>query len=185
MSSRVALVAAGLAAGLAPGCGDRSVPSEGAAPPQTIELNWRQKEGGTEFFLLTIRRLVIRRGGWSVAASVANQTQSSFAVGRPHVPGGTKFGLFHFRSGAYSEVEDLERRRLVTPPLLATMFVPPLPRVFQPGMRWVGRFSGQGAIPSGRFVRVAFGRLSTSGTPPAGFFRGMVFVSNRAVRVRG
>lgn len=174
-----------LASAVMTGCGGKTQTSPRPAPPQTIQLGWHQTEGRPpDRFLLTVSRLVIGLAQWSVHGSVQNQTGQTWLIERPHMPGGTKFGIFVFKSGARAEIKELERRRRLSPALIADTFVPELPRILHPGVRWTGVFSGRGTIPSDRFLRIAFGRFTTQGEPPKGLYRAMLFVTDRAVRMR-
>jgi hypothetical protein len=63
---------------------------------------------------------------------------------RPHVPGGTYFGLEPFRTSSWREV--LERAQSgagAKPRTIAERFKPALPRRLPPGRGWSGEFSGQ------------------------------------------
>lgn len=179
-----AAAAAVVIGGLSAGCGNDVSARRDVAEPQTIRLDWQHTEGSPNaFFSIGVRRLRIRLVGWSVEASVANRTPVTYFVDRPHVPGGTKFGLFLLSSADRRSIEELERTRTTTPPLLATSFRPPLPRFFHPGTRWSGTFSGPGSIDRDRYIRIAFGRFVTNAVVPAGLYSAMVFVTDQTVRL--
>jgi hypothetical protein len=113
---------------------------------------------------------------------VTNKTKATWWVVRPHFPGQTKFGLYVSPDAGLASLEAASARALKTPPLLADHFEPPLPRLFTPGRRWAGVFSGQGRIPRGRWVRFAFGRFQTN-DPPVGLPDGLIAFTEKAVRV--
>jgi hypothetical protein len=177
------LLPAFVLAGTLAACGGEVEPVR-YAEPQVVEIGATTLDGlDGAGFLLGVRRLRIGADGWAVEASVVNRTPVLWQIGRPHVQG-TKFGLF-----AAPTADELTPRRLedtgrTTPPLLATRFEPPLPGLLEPGAGWSGRFSGPGRIPRGNFVRVAFGRFTTTETPPDGLPQRLMALSGPAVRVR-
>jgi hypothetical protein len=69
------------------------------------------------------------------------------------------------------------------PTLLAERFEPPLPRAMPPHSRWVGKFSGRGRIPAGRYIRVLFGRF-TIDPPVRGLPDRFVVVTRASVQAR-
>lgn len=166
-----------------PACG--SEPSFVPAGPQTVELGWRELDGtGRVGFRLEIQRIVVASTGWSVDAAVTNATGVTFTIGRAHVFGGSKFGLF------VREADDAKgwRRMLSTgniaPQLVADRFVPPLPGRLEPSQTWRGRFTGQGRLPSGSFVRVAFGRFTTTEPVPSWLGTHVLAVTTRSAHIR-
>jgi hypothetical protein len=183
VGGRCALVPLAIGATLgAIGCG--SVSEVQAAPPQTIEIGTTELDGHQGIgFVLEIRRLQITRVGWRVHAAVTNATPVIWTVVRPHVLGGTKFGLFVADRPSKLTAAAMEAKNWTTPQLVAETFDSPLPRVFQPGMRWSGSFAGPGFVPADSFVVFAFGRFSTEADPPAGLPRGLVAVTARPLQV--
>ena len=158
------------------GCG-ASTESTGLAAPQTVEIGWRELDGRAGVgFLLEIRRLHVTESGWRVDARVVNRTPVHWFVRRPHVRGGTKFGLF-------VGPREAELRPEAAPSLIATEFDPPLPRLLEPGAAWSGRLSGQGRIPRGSYVRFVFGRFDTTELPPVGLPAQLLAVTSRSIRV--
>jgi hypothetical protein len=112
-----------------------------------------------------VRKLTIRRNGWSVAAAVRNNTRASFLIERPHHPGETEFGLLVLDS---RDVEAVER---AGPGVFATRFEPPLPRVLRPRSEWSGTFSGPG-------------RLTNYGIQRRGIPRRFRYISDHVLRLR-
>lgn len=182
MRSRVvAVFLLGVIAGS--GCGGQGDATE-RARPQTITLDWHEVDGvGDVGFALDVRVLRIERGGWAVEAAVANHTDVTFRITRPHVRGRTKFGLFVLPSASSQEWAKRVAARRLTPELLATRFEPPIPALLRPGARWSGTFSGPGRPPSGSFVRVAFGRFVTTEAPPRGLPAELLAVTRRAALI--
>ena len=145
---------------LAAGCGTPA--ASDWARPQTVSIAQRTSCGG---LLVTVRSLRVTRGGWSVSAALVNRSSRAFDVGRPHVAGGTYFGL--------------ARPGVAHPGLLARGFYPPLPRRLEPGTRWSGSFAGPGHVGRGVPLRVVLGRFT-----PAGAVVGFVCTTDRSVRLR-
>lgn len=150
------------------GCGQEK--EEGRrAPPQTIRLGWHELDGVRGIgFELEVRTLRIAEDGWAVDASVTNRAGVTYRITRPHVRGGTKFGLFILQSDSREEWNERIAARRLTPELLATRFSPSLPPLLRPGGRWNGTFDGPGRPPAGTYVRIAFGRFVTTEAPARG-----------------
>ncbi len=125
-----------------------------------------------------MRKLVIRRNGWSVSAAVRNDTRASFLIERPHHPGETEFGLLVLDSG---DIEAVER---AGPGVFASRFEPPLPRVLRPHDEWSGTFSGAGRLSNGRYVRVELGRFTNYGIQGRGIPRRFRYISDHVLRLR-
>jgi hypothetical protein len=146
--------------------GGRTDPPEGRPPaaPGTMLLDWREVanlEVGQLVF--EVKRLVVRDRGWMIEASIENRTSVTYLVTRPHVRGGTKTGLLVGKAT-----------------LVANRFEPALPRVFEPGRRWTGRFSGTRRLAQGQRVRVSFGVFFNGASRPA-YFR---WITDHAVSLR-
>jgi hypothetical protein len=98
-----------LAVGLAlvvGGCGSKD--SGSVARPQSANLNWHENCGTrADPIPIATRRIVVERGVWRVRLSFRNRTRVTLFIVRPHIPGGTYFGLEPFRTSSWSEV--LER----------------------------------------------------------------------------
>jgi hypothetical protein len=145
------------------GCTDDPEETSRAAP-RTLRLDWREVanlQAGPLVF--EVKRLVIREQGWTVEAAIENRTSVTYLVTRPHVRGGTKTGL------VVGEAT-----------LVANRFEPALPRVFEPGRRWKGRFSGTRRLPVGRTARVSFGVFFNGASRPA-YFR---WITDHSVSLR-
>ena len=88
------------------GCGSNG--SGTVARPQTANLNWHANCGTrADPIPIATRRLVVEKGVWRVGLSFRNRTRLTLFIVRPHVPGGTYFGLEPFRTSSWREV--LER----------------------------------------------------------------------------
>ncbi len=134
-------------------------------------------------FQLEVRVLRLERSSWSVEASVVNRTGIAWRIGRPHVPGGTKFGLIVVATAEESEWRAMVARGQVTPALIASRFVPEVPELLRPGASWRGVFSGPGRLPAGSYVRFAFGRFTATAEPPRGLPWRLIAVTERSLRI--
>lgn len=147
--------------------------------PAVAELDGADGVG----FQLEVRVLRLERSSWSVEASVVNRTGIAWQIGRPHVPGGTKFGLIVLATDDASEWRAMVARGQITPALIAARFVPELPGFLRPGESWRGAFSGPGRIPAGSYVRFAFGRFTATEEPPRGLPWRLIAVTKRSLRI--
>jgi hypothetical protein len=129
--------------------------------------------------LFEVRRLVVRPHGWAVEASVENRTLIPVAIGRPHMPGGTLFGLVVLGTAGTSELARRIRRGALAPPLTAVQFVPFRPTSLGPRDRWMGTFSGTNSLPADGFVHVSFGAFSAYAAGIAVF----QWITDHAVRL--
>lgn len=155
------------------------------AEPQLLRPAFAELDGADGVgFQIEVRALRLERSSWSVEASVVNRTGIAWRIGRPHVPGGTKFGLILLATGEESEWRAMVARGQVTPALVATRFVPVLPDLLRPGERWRGVFSGPGRLPAGSYVRFAFGRFTATAEPPSGLPWRLMAVTSRPVQIR-
>ncbi len=136
-------------------------------------MNWHESSA----LRVDVRKLVIRPNGWSVSASVRNNTPAGLLIERPHHPGEAEFGVLALDS---ADVEAVER---VGRGAFATRYEPPLPRVLRPHERWSGTFSGTGRLSKARFLRIEFGRFTryraTTGAP-----RRFSYVTDHVLRLR-
>jgi hypothetical protein len=162
------------------GCGSRAaIP----AKPQTFRLNWHETyQSNGERLVFAVSRLTVGRRRWSVRAAVTNGTKVALTIERAHRPRGSLFGLLLFRGPGLGDVVKTARYR---EPLQSTRFDPALPHVLYPGRTWSGTFSGPGVPSRNRYVRVEFGRFW--GGPPgsASQWRGVIWITNHAVRLGG
>ena len=157
------------------GCGTSS--SAESARKQTIELAWHETPGvpGNRL-VVDVQRLVIRRDGWTVAASSENNTHGILTIGRRHRLDGTEIGLLVLPSRSPHTVEK------AGPGIFATSFAPAAPRRLAPGERWKGTFSGPGPIPVGGYVRIELGFFGTSRPKPP-LSREFRYITNHALHL--
>jgi hypothetical protein len=146
------------------GCGSSPTGPAASAPPRTITLHWRETYAGRAGIRLSfeVTKLTVWSHGWSVEASVENRSRIPIAIGKPHAPGRTEFGLYVLKSGSRADLERRIRRGSLPPPLEADRFTPARPTRLEPAGHWAGTFSGPHRLPAGAFVRVSFGVFSTN-----------------------
>jgi hypothetical protein len=152
-----------------------------AAPAErrALELGWHE-ESAESGLLFHVHRLVIRRDGWRVVASVANRSSVGYAIRRPHHPGESMFGLVLLETVTRKELRQLTADFTKAPPFLKPdEIVPPLPTVLASGSSWRGMMAGSRILRRGSVVRVLFGRFErTRGDP--GY---LLWVTEHAVRL--
>jgi hypothetical protein len=159
-------------------CGATSTPANVAV--ETLELDWRERDVGID---VEVRRLMLRRNGWSAELAFTNGTGQTLVIDRAHVPGGTRFGLLVLATGEWDEVRRLTTGGRLPPPAeTATRFDPPLPRVVRPGRRWRGTMSGNRPLARGRFVRILLGRFNSQ-RPVRGGVRRFLLITEHSVRL--
>jgi hypothetical protein len=119
-----------------------------AAAPTVRTLDWHDDTGvpGARV-VVQVRTFTVERDGWRVRATVTNDTHTSLAIGRIHSMKGAHFGIAELSTD----------QRALPRELLATRFVPTLPRVLTPGDSWAGVFSGRGRVPRRRDLHVVVG----------------------------
>jgi hypothetical protein len=180
---RRSLAIACLALLLMAACGTKAPPSR-VARPQVRELGWHENCGTrTHAIPIETRRLVVGKNRWRVELAFRNETGVALAVIRPHVPGGTYFGLESFETASQREVLDRAERNEAKPGWLADRFTPSRPGPVGPGQRWSGSFSGPGGLPAATPIRVVLGRFVSTGAVPPGFPGGFRCISERVVRL--
>jgi hypothetical protein len=171
-----------LAAICAVGCGV----VQSAEPARGVyDIAWHESFGsGRQRIVFTVTRIVVRPPRWRVTASVANRTTIPLLVDRPHRPGQTLFGVLPFRTATRQELQQTAKDVRYRAPSAASSFRPSLPRELLPGATWRGVFSGLGSFRRGSYLRVEFGRFVPYGPLPRGLYRGMIEVTDHALKLR-
>jgi hypothetical protein len=165
-------------------CGETTPPAP-VARPQVLELGWHENCGTrTHPVPIETRRLVVGKLRWKVELAFGNETGVTLSVTRPHVPGGTYFGLEAFETASWQEVLERAERHEHIPGWLADRFSPSRPGPVGPGQRWSGSFSGPGGLPAATPIRVVLGGFVSTGTLPPGFAGGFLCISERVVRLQ-
>lgn len=167
------------------GCGANGSGSVPSARPQIVNLGWHENCGTRADPLpITTRRLIVRERGWRVDLSFRNETRVTLGVVRPHVLGGTFFGLEPFETASRREVLERAEKLGAKPRRLADRFSPSTPRLLPPGTGWSGWFAGPGVLPAGTPIRVVLGRFVITEAVPPDFFDGFLCISDRVVRLK-
>lgn len=125
-----------------------------------------------------MRKLVIRPNGWSVSASVRNDSSVGLLIQRPHHPGEAEFGVLPLDS---ADIEAVER---AGSGVFATRFEPPLPRVLRAHATWSGTFSRPGRLSRARYVRVELGRFARYGSARGPVPRRFRYITDHVLRLR-
>jgi hypothetical protein len=175
MRTAILLAAVGLA-----GCGSGDLVQVAApAEPRTLELRWLEEwaEAGLVF---RVHRLVVRRDGWQVTASVANRGSVDYAIRWPHHHGKSMFGLVLLETVTRKELRELTADFRKAPAFLEPdRIVPPPPSILSAGSSWRGTMSGSRSLRRGSVVRILFGRFDRARGQP-GF---LLWITNHAVRL--
>jgi hypothetical protein len=149
------------------------------APRRTITLNWHEAAGPAGARLVVdLRRVVVGSNGWSVTAAVENDTHVTLAIGRPHHPGETEFGLLPLSSSDVRAVD------AAGPGVFASSFAPPVPRFLSPGQRWRGTFAGRGRLTNVPYLRVELGRFNTVGPAQPGVPWRFRYITDHVLRLQ-
>jgi hypothetical protein len=164
-------------------CGTRT-PLARVASPEVIELRWRENCGTrTHAIPIETRRLFVGKHRWRVELAFRNETGVTLSVIRPHIRGGTYFGLEAFETASQHEVLERVDENAAKPGWLADRFTPARPGPVGPGQRWSGSFSGPGDLPAATPIRVVLGRFVITGAVPPGFPGEFLCISERVVRL--
>lgn len=156
-----------------------------AAGPQAAELGWRETYGKAgEQLVFSVESLEVLRDGWQARLSVENDTSVSYALGDPRATLDRSFGLMLFSSGKPKELEERNTSRTLPAVRTASRYEPALPKILEPGASWEGTISARGALVAGSWVRVVYGSLISVGKPPDGLGENVVWITDRAHRLR-
>jgi hypothetical protein len=161
---------------LGAGCGGSSTTPPARA--RTIALDWHEETGRAgASMIVDVRRLVVRPNGWTVTASVTNETHVTMTIGRPHHPGETEFGVLVLDTARLKDIH------AAGPGVFASHGGPPAPFALRPGETWSGTFSGPGRLVAGRYVRVELGPVTTVGPPQPGVPWRFRYITDHVMRV--
>jgi hypothetical protein len=164
-------------------CGETTPPAP-VARKQVRELGWHENCGTRAHPIpIETRRLLVGKYRWTVELAFRNETGVTLSVVRPHVPGGTYFGLEAFETASPHEVLERVERNAAKTGWLADGFTPSRPGLVRPGQRWSGSFSGPGDLPAATPIRVVLGRFDITESIPPGFPGGFLCFSERVVRL--
>jgi hypothetical protein len=156
-----------------------------AAGPQTATLGWRETHGSPgEQLVFSVESLQVVPGGWRVRLSLENRSSVAFALGDPQATLNRSFGLRLFSTGSIEEVEERNANGTLPAVRPAAAYEPSLPAILEPGASWEGTISAPGALAAGSWVRVVFGALVSVGNPPEELGESIVWITDRAYRLR-
>lgn len=156
-----------------------------AAGPQRATLGWRETHGTPGARLVfTVEWLQVTRGGWRARVGVRNDSPVAYEVGDPRATLQRSFGLMLFSTGELEELRERNASGTLPTPRRATRFEPELPAVLEPGDAWEGTMGASGSLVAGAWVRVVFGAFVAVGRPPDQLPAEIVWITDRAYRLR-
>lgn len=156
------------------------LPEAAPAPPQRVELGWVERfpaEGPALVF--EVRALAVTGNGWAADVAVRNDTDVDWRL----EPSARSFGVMLFASAAQDDLQRLVDAGDLPGLRNATAYRPPPRAVIEAGTTWAGRISAPGSLAAGRWVRLAFGTLTTD-EPPAGLPSSVQWITDHAYRLR-
>jgi hypothetical protein len=150
------------------------------AGPQSVQLGWREPypPRASERLVFEVDSLEVTAGGWEAVVAVTNSTSVPFRTS----PRG--YGLMLFATGDLAELEDANRAGQLPPPRPAAAIEPLPPAVLSPQATWRGRLSASGSLPAGSYVRVVFGSFAAEGEPPEDMEAVVRWITDRSYRLR-
>ncbi len=94
------------------------------------------------------------------------------------------FGVMLFSTGRIEELNQLNASNSLPAERPAVRFEPTLPAILEPGASWKGTISAPGSLAAGNWVRIVFGTLIAVGNPPEELGQTVVWITDRAYRLR-
>ncbi len=156
-----------------------------AASPQTASLGWRETHGVPgEQLVFSVESLQIVPTGWRVRLAVENRSSVAYEVGAPRTTLDRSFGVMLFSTGRIEELDDLNASGKLPAVRPAMSYKPSLPAILEPDASWEGTISAPGALSAGSWVRIVFGTLVSVGNPPEDLGENVVWITDRAYRLR-
>ena len=156
-----------------------------AARPQVATLWWKETFGPPgQKLIFEVERFRVLRDGWKATVRMTNDTSVAYAVGDPRATLDRSFGLMLFETGDKSELE--QRIAEGTLPALrpATLYDPELPKILESNGTWRGVISAPGSLVAGSWVRVVFGTLVAIGSTRDILEDSVIWITDRAYRLR-
>jgi hypothetical protein len=164
---------------------DSAAEASVAASPQTATLGWRETLGSPgEQLVFSVRSLKVVPGGWRVRLALENRSSVAFALGDPRATLNRSFGLMLFSTGKIEEWSDKNASGTLPAVRPAATYEPSLPAILEPDASWKGTISAPGALAAGSWVRIVFGALVSVGNPPEELGESIVWITDRAYRLR-
>jgi hypothetical protein len=153
-----------------------------AARPQSAPLHWRETEGTKgEELVFGVDRFQVLRNGWRARVSMTNDSNVAYGLDRA----ARSFGLMLFTSGKHTELESRNNEQALPTLRPALAYKPALPPTLDPHTTWTGTISASGALVAGSWARVVFGELDAIGRTPDTLPPHVVWITDRAYRLRG
>ena len=155
-----------------------------AASPQFAELDWRETYGNPgEQIVFTVTSIRVTENGWEARVGIENRSKVGWELDPGATPEGA-FGLQLFETGDAKELEHRNKSGTLPAVRPATRFQPELLPILEPKASWNGRISAPGALVAGSWARVVFGTLIAVGKPPEGLGEAVVWITDKAYRLR-
>jgi hypothetical protein len=155
-----------------------------AASPQSAALDWRESYGNPgEQIVFTVTSIRVTRNGWDARVGIENRSSVGWELEPGATPEGS-FGLQLFETGDAKELEQRNESGTLPAVRAATRFDPELLPILEPNASWSGRMSAPGALVAGSWARVVFGTLIAVGKPPEGLGEVVVWITDKAYRLR-
>ena len=155
-----------------------------AARPQSASLDWRETHGTPgEQLVFSVDSLRVTRRGWRASVALENRSSVAYELD----PGATlnrSFGVMLFSTGRIEELNQLNASNSLPAERPAVRFEPTLPAILEPGASWKGTISAPGSLAAGNWVRIVFGTLIAVGNPPEELGQTVVWITDRAYRLR-
>jgi len=160
-------------------------PAVAASSPQVARLGWVERSPVTgPALVFHTHRLAVTGDGWEADVEIRNETGIAWEIATDPVAVARSFGLMLFATGTLAEVEERGADGDLPGLRSARSFVPALPRRLAPGTRWRGTVSADGALATGRFLRVVFGPLVADGDPPGDLPDRFVWITDHAYELK-
>jgi hypothetical protein len=156
-----------------------------AAGPQRTTLGWHETFGPPgETLVFSVGELEILEDGWRAEIGLENDTSVPYEVNGPNAALDRTFGLMLFSSGKIAELEQRNESGTLPAVRPALRYQPEPPAILEPGDSWAGTISAPGALVADSWVRVVFGALISVGTPPDDLADYVVWITDKAYRLR-
>jgi hypothetical protein len=174
------------AGALLAGCASESAPVETvrAAGPQTHALDWVERYPGPgPALVFRVTRLALSGSGWSADVAIENRSGVPWELPEAQEAFRRQFGLMLFATGDLAELDRLNDDQSLPPVRKAERFSPAFPTFLAEGETWTGRMSATGSLPAGSFARVVFGPFVAVADPPQGMEERVVWITDHAQRI--
>ncbi len=156
-----------------------------AAGPQTAALDWRETHGTSgEHLVFSVDSLRVTPQGWRANVAVENRSSVAYELGDPQTTLNRSFGVMLFSTGRIEELNELNEGNALPAIRPAVRFEPAPPAILEPDATWRGTISAPGSLAAGSWVRIVFGTLVAVGNPPEELGENVVWITDRAYRLR-